>query len=611
MQLPEVLEPWRAWLVLFSPDLIATLSDLLMRMQPLVGKLGNTALHGQDLPVGVGSIARRGSYERMLLTEWAFADAEPDEFIRRAGSGELLFTGPEPDGRKNTLRSVAIFDAGPAQLGEPRLAHIALFILLARRAQDANALFQWGTWQKPGILHTDTGLIGLKVLLSARTLEAATVYDTDAWNETLGDDLNDCWMIGANKIRMPDRAKSHVFITPAWLENQLEVTLTRRQDTRKLSLNLPDPALGVRLLRQPFDPVAPKGNIRLKNGRPSLKQPPRFATHGSLLAVPQLDGATLIFHVPQSTRAEAGNYRVQAPVSSGHVLAAGVFKKNLSYVVARDEDLVFYGFPGRFLASPSNVRRPDMKIMRAPPGLARWLQVFYLHSPNVSLPRESVLMLDIEEQLVCWEFTTARTPDSASSDVKASSQPASKVAFRSIAHKVIGAAQFGSTVFFGCGDDDGFTQLYQWQAVSASIEKTHRLPRRGRELLFGRGSFWARNSQGLLALRLNDTEWWVGDISNAELCHVEDNSLVLGVALSKVSEKPGLVLLHPSKTRIELCVGRQRYILVASQEPIGQACVDPATGRLAWITSLSRTLIVRNLDEEKHLLRVTADEVQA
>ncbi len=43
--------------------------------------------------------------------------------------------GRNPPTAKTSLRSVALFDAGPAQLGEPRLAHLALFILLARRAE--------------------------------------------------------------------------------------------------------------------------------------------------------------------------------------------------------------------------------------------------------------------------------------------------------------------------------------------------------------------------------------------------------------------------------------------------------------------------------------------
>ncbi|WP_447413065.1 hypothetical protein, partial [Clostridium perfringens] len=65
-----------------------------------------------------------------------------------------------------------MFDAGLAQLGEPRLAQMALFILLARRAEQADAQFSWGILQQPGILHDDTGLGGIRKLLKSRSLLA-------------------------------------------------------------------------------------------------------------------------------------------------------------------------------------------------------------------------------------------------------------------------------------------------------------------------------------------------------------------------------------------------------------------------------------------------------
>jgi len=608
VQLPAPLEPWRAWLALFSPELVAPLSDLLMRLQPLTGKLGHTALSAQDLPTGVGNIVRRGSYERMLLTEWAFADTEPDEFIRRAANGELLFTGPEPDGRKNTKRSVVIFDAGPAQLGEPRIAHIVFFILLARRAEEANAMFQWGVWQRPGVLHEKSDLSGLKTLLNSRSLRAATSQDTGAWDGALNADIDDCWLIGANANLAPLRAKSQVFLSQAWMDNQLEVTLSQPRGTRTFLLDLPDPGLGVRILRQPFEPIAAKGKIRQKNGRSSLKQPPRFAIYGPWLAVPQLDGGTAIFHIPQSTKAEAGKYRVEMPLAKGTVLAAGVFKKNLSYVMARDDELVFCGFPGKLFGTGPSVKRPDMTRFRAPPSLARWLQLFYLYSSNKSMPRESVVVLDIDGRLVCWELSPESVLPHRPFDQKMNVDE--KIYPRQIAAKVLGASQIGSTLFFGCKDDDGFTGLYKWHSPTGSPEKIRRIPRDGQVLLFGQGAMWMRKEEGALALRLNDTEWWVGTLNNAETTLVNDNSDVLGVVKRQLDVMPGLVVLHPSKLRIELCVGKQRYTLVNSLEPIGQASVDPITGRLAWITAHNKTLFVRGIDDEKPLLIVTADEVE-
>jgi len=118
MQLPATLEPWRPWLALFPADLVEPVGAMLLQLHPKIGRLDSAVLRTNDMPIGVGDIVRRGHYERLLMSEWMVADSEPDEFVRRAGSGELLFTGPVPDTRKRSRRSVALFDAGPSQLGK-------------------------------------------------------------------------------------------------------------------------------------------------------------------------------------------------------------------------------------------------------------------------------------------------------------------------------------------------------------------------------------------------------------------------------------------------------------------------------------------------------------
>ena len=129
MQLPAMLRPWADWLSLFPPDLAKTMGDLLLRLNPLLTPLQRHAARVAIDPAGVGDIVTRGSYDRLLISEWAYADTVPDEFLRRAANGELLFAGPEPANSDEPLSSVALFDAGPFQLGEPRLVHLALFIL--------------------------------------------------------------------------------------------------------------------------------------------------------------------------------------------------------------------------------------------------------------------------------------------------------------------------------------------------------------------------------------------------------------------------------------------------------------------------------------------------
>lgn len=591
MRLPVLLEPWRAWLALFPAELAEPLGEMLLRLHPLVGRLGSATSRPDDLPAGVGNIVPRGSYERMLLTEWAYADAVPDEFLRRAASGELLFTGPEPAGRQRSRRSVVLFDAGPAQLGEPRLAHLALFILLARRAQEAGAEFLWGILQKPAALDRREGREGLQALLRSRTLNSPSAADAAAWEKALGSEVDDCWLVGATAHVAPRQVKAAVCVNQALIGNRLEVALTQRRTTRQLSLELPSVDNGIRLLRQPFEPMVSYGVLRQRTGRPSLKQPPRFAVAGLGLAVPQLDGGTMIYPLPQSARQKIGKGRAVPAQQSANVIAAGVFGKSLSSVSSDAGTLEFSGFPGPLFGQrPVQAPRPEMEDFRAPPGLARWLSLFFLRSKAL----ERVMVLDIEKQLVAWERT-------------ASQGQASSMRFRTVMRNVLGASQYGDALFFGCAEG-GVTRLYRWNPQAPEPQQIARIASDGTALLLGGGRQWRRqHTAAPFAVQRTATDWWVGTISDAAVTVVDDGASVLGVVRSRLCSEPGLVVLHPGKRRIELRGGRERFPLVVSEQPIGQACCDPDTGRLAWIGGIDHVLTVREVDGDTPLLRVVMD----
>jgi hypothetical protein len=58
--------------------------------------------------------------------------------------GEHLFLNRAHSSPIGTRASLALFDAGPSQLGSPRIAHIAALIVLANRADSAGSSFTWG-----------------------------------------------------------------------------------------------------------------------------------------------------------------------------------------------------------------------------------------------------------------------------------------------------------------------------------------------------------------------------------------------------------------------------------------------------------------------------------
>jgi hypothetical protein len=117
MDLPRPLAPWGAYLSIFPRDLALSLGPVLQRLSSALGPLKARRSSGEGEADGFDGLARRGSYDRLLATEWMLADEAPDEFTRRAVMGEHIFLRihhPAPGGSRV---SVALFDAGPAQLG--------------------------------------------------------------------------------------------------------------------------------------------------------------------------------------------------------------------------------------------------------------------------------------------------------------------------------------------------------------------------------------------------------------------------------------------------------------------------------------------------------------
>jgi len=602
-QLPVLLEPWRPWLSLFPEDLSEPLGRFLLRLHPQIGPLRSAPARADALPEGVGSIVQRGPYERLLISEWAYADAEPDEFIRRAASGELMFAGPEPAARQRSRRCLVLFDAGPLQLGEPRLLHLALFILLARRAQEAGAAFEWGILQRPPALHNDCGRHGITALLKARSLDAANASHLAAWDALIDKSNDDVWIIGAHGMQAPAAVRGQVTIGRQLLAEKLDVVVRMHLASRPVTLDLPAPALAIRLLRTPFEPLAGCVTTAKKSGRPSLLRAPCFAFTSSMVAVSQLDGSIFVYPVPTSFKSKQGAERRHAAPHKGGVLGAGIFGKSLGYLVSDGETLRFKGFPGEAFASKyAVVTRPEPEQFRAPPQGARWLPVYFLKrytQANRSAPRvthNEVVALDRDRNLVAWSRSSTQQAGTATNGV---------IEFATIARNVIGAGQTEHHLLYAVATDQG-TDIYR---RSVGDTRVATLPYKGSEVLFGAtAGSWAHAPVGLLALRHSATEWQVGVPDAMHRIVIEDAAKVIGVAVSrKGSVTHGLVVLTPRKRIIELrCAGAVR-VLVHSAEDIAQVSVCPRSGNVAWIGAHSHRLSVQGIDEDRPYLEIVAE----
>jgi hypothetical protein len=139
--LPAALSPWSKQLSIFPPELSLAIGPLVQRIAAAIDPLHVEDLPGADDPDGFDGLTNRGSYDRLIVSDWLLADELPEEFERRAAMREHLFLKTARRERAHGLGSIVLFDCGPDQLGSPRLAHLALLIVLLRRAERARGNF--------------------------------------------------------------------------------------------------------------------------------------------------------------------------------------------------------------------------------------------------------------------------------------------------------------------------------------------------------------------------------------------------------------------------------------------------------------------------------------
>jgi len=575
------LTPWAPWLSLFEPELAQAVGDLLLRLAPMLGPLTRVAARQQVEPGGVGDIVQRGSYERLLLTEWAYADVAPEEFVRRAANNELLFTGPEPSTSQRPLRSVALFDAGPLQLGEPRLVHIAMFILLARRAQLAGAEFVWGWLHKPGELHDMGGKDAMTALLGGRTLLAADETMLGKWSQALGTQQDDCWLVGAQASVCPPQARQRVGIERMLLEEGLEVTLLQKGARRQVTLKLPAQDTCIRVLRHPFDRGLPAATTQGAQLKPSLKYPPRFSRHSSCLAVTMIDGRTTMYRVPQRPREKPGKARV-VNKAQGEILAAGLYKHCQGTLVLEQGKLTFRDFPGHlFNRKAGPVDRPDMQQFSAPPGGGRLLEAYHFSGDRGDC--EWVYVLDYGGRLVCWKRTSGQEIETH---------------FEVVSESVVGAWQFGKTLRYAYVDEttqDTFV-----------VDLTPAGDERVIYDVWGEAALRACFALHLYAFQEANGEgrWRVGVDGEWAQTVIDDQGEVLGCIDTKLETFPGLLVLSKNRFRIDFRARNAHHVLITMREPAAKVSFDPLSRRVAWIGAKSNTLTVQCIDDDVPLLTV-------
>lgn len=393
--LPAALRPWRTWLDWFEIDRALALGDVMLRLNPLLGRIGARSQGGELEPDGIDDLRQRGPYERLVLSEWMLADALPDEFVRRAAHNEHLFLAPKLVHREAERVLVAVFDAGPAQWGATRLAHVALWILLARRASSLGARLLWGLAQQPGSLHEADTPDALRKLLQARTHALPTDADWQAWEKQLGDGRaagSERWLVSSGRASPP--VFSHFADFHRGFGDQLRARLGTRESRREAKLPLPATCAAIAILNGDFMREVPSTAHRRFNGRFGLQQAPLFNDVGARIALPmQGESRAVIFKIQDKTENKLAKPRFAQWAMGGEVVFAVMSGKSFGAVIAYGNRLQFWNLPG----FDGLIERPaEFKVT---PGRSRWLPAAWFNSGS---DEHRLVVLDSARNLISW-----------------------------------------------------------------------------------------------------------------------------------------------------------------------------------------------------------------
>ncbi len=326
LKLPRHLASWEPQMRIFPEDIALALAPLALKVAALVGVFPHRPAEGHAIPDGFSGLAKRGSYERLIASDWLLADELPEEFMRRSVMGEHLFwkfAYREPAQSRST---VVLFDEGPEQLGAPRILHLAALAVFEARARRARADFQWGILQDADVrLMPGMNVAEVNHLLNARGVMTAGRDDVAAWSRLLANNGPDeVWVVGSERTQalLPPDFSSLCITEPAELDvRKLRAECRPRgKHSRTIELDLPPSRDCVQLLRDPFATtvVQPQQIQDVPEICNLVLNPP-----GNRLWLKTASGEVLAVPVANSPRHPAGSVRNYETLSRFPQVAVG------------------------------------------------------------------------------------------------------------------------------------------------------------------------------------------------------------------------------------------------------------------------------------------------
>jgi hypothetical protein len=600
---PDALASWEPFLRLFpDADLVAALAPLAQRLDAALGPMRTRDRVDEGDPDGFSDIGRRGPYERLLLSEWLLADEAPDEFLRRAAMGEHGFLQLARRTRTGGRISFALFDAGPSQIGGPRIAHLALLIVLARRAEAAKARFRWAILQKPDQEAT-VGLTesSIRALLLARTSAAPTAEMWDKWRARAAaqSDVDDFWAIGGERLARfaaHDGAASVLVRDELGLEtSEISAHVHRpgRADSH-VQLLLPPDAICARLLRDPFAAAVATPTQARPNMAPASNL--LFTPSGGKLIARAQGGGLIAYPVPNSPRSGPGYPKIYQHPARQRILAAGRIGKAYVIVTRPATDaLLVYCLGGKNGNVAAGGYPLDAKYQGTIDTISDAPLLPCFAEPHAN-PEGSRLIIALPRN-------SAGPRRLSIAHLHRDGKGAAYVSQRYSNGVFLAARGARDRIIYGLEVTNG------WSVAIVGSERTpHEITGRpdaqSQGLFEGYGADLVDARSVLIAAHVGDEEWTALTRNGMIALRSWPDFRVVGVIAQHDNPLPALVLLEPGARRLRVQGPNQSHALPITNAPIEHVTVSHTAPTIAYSTTDGEVFIY-SLEHQAVLYQLT------
>nr|WP_301340436.1 hypothetical protein [Corallococcus exercitus] len=581
-------------MALFPEDLARHLGPHVARLSAALGTLRPRGEAEGGEPQGYDGLSRRGSFERLLVSEWLWALEAPEELVRRAAFGELSFLKPAFRQPQGARRTVVLLDVGPDQLGLPRIAHLALLVVLARRAEAVGAAFTWGALQTDPARVTHAGLSGTSLLawLEARSSTPAAARHLATWREAL--DLSpapeDVWLVGSSRLGRLEGAEgmSRVEVSEPMEPGAHRLTVDVRPSARvprSVVLELPPPDDCLRLLRNPFNSNrAPSAWLPRTADRRIVKF--SFSGEGRRVLLFSANGGVEAMAVPHSPRATLPKpRRVQVPPGQ-RVVAAGwrsrggllVLARHLGTYVMHGQVHTPKGFRKARYHATDELGRPDTMASALPLNLLSWVD------PQ---GQEHLWLKDGKDRLL-----SLAPPASEGTSVLVVEE-----------EQVSAMAEVHSRpVCVLRPQGEGRATISRLKVLGEEPARRVPLNARQGEAYFGYSPSGAHPDAGLLAVRDKELDWRLFLDTGVSVLSVPERYRVMGVVQPPAPSPPGLLALAPDQRTFHFFSRESSRVLAVASGPVVQAAASHGQPAFGWLTQAGE-FVLWDLMEQAVLYR--------